>query len=585
MKISTAPFSRGRRLITLPLLLGFCFLLLPAAPSSAQGWPTLDSGGRSVERHPDLLEENRPKEAPALSLPPAPLPPTGGGETIFTGIMVQKITVKGSTAFTPQELATVTAPYLGRRLTMEDLELLRRKITLMYLEKGYVNSGAVIPDQTVTGGEVVIQVVEGRLTRINVEGNRWFTGGYLKDRIGLGAGVPLDVHSLQERLQLLQQDQRIGRIQAQLRPGEKPGEAELDVKVEEKGPFFTWFAVNNYQPPSVGAERGMATLAHQNLTGHGDVLSLSYGGSAGLNPLIDAWYALPINARDTTVMFRYKKNDFNVVDKVFGPLDIVSKSESFELSIRHPVYRSLSQELAISLSAEHERNRNTLSGEPFSFSLGEDNGSATVIPLRFTQEWTYRTQREVFAARSRMTFGLDVWDATQHQNGLPDGSFFAWLGQFQWARILGFLDTQLLVRADLQLSDKSLLPVEQFAVGGRYSVRGYRENALVRDQAFVTSLETRIPLLKNQRWADYLQLCPFFDYGYGFNRDLPDLGPNSIASAGIGGRWGASAHCWGIEFRPEMELYWGYAFRDLHLPNEDVQDNGIHFQVALTAAF
>jgi hemolysin activation/secretion protein len=163
-----------------------------------------------------------------------------------------------------------------------------------------------------------------------------------------------------------------------------------------------------------------------------------------------------------------------------------------------------------------------------------------VVPLRFLQEWTYRTQRQVIALRSRLSVGLDTWDATINTDkSIPDGKFVSWLGQFQWVRLIDLLDSQLLFRTDLQLSDQSLLPIEQIGVGGRYSVRGYRENSLVSDQAFITSLEARIPIVQNKRWADYLQVCPFFDYGRATNKDLPDPSPKDISSVGLGFRWAA----------------------------------------------
>jgi hemolysin activation/secretion protein len=403
----------------------------------------------------------------------------------------------------------------------------------------------------------------------------------------LGAEVPLNVAPLQDRLQVLQQDQRIQSIHAELRPGTQPGESQLNVRIDEKPPISVWLAFNNYLPQTIGAEQGLVTLAHQNLTGHGDILSFTYGYSEGLHPMIDTWYALPLNAYDTTLMFRYRKNDNTVVDKVFGPLNIVSKTDSYELSLRQPVYRSLTQEFALSLSMEQETSDSYLSGDPFSFYPGDVNGHSTVAPLRFSLDWTYRTQRQVIAARSRQTFGLHALGATYHPQGnLPDGQFFAWLGQVQYARILDFWDTQLLARIDIQRATDSLLPVEQIGVGGRYSVRGYRENFLVRDQAFIASLESRIPLIQNSRWADYVQFCQFLDYGEANNVKLPTPTPSDLSSIGLGLRWGASLLKLPFNIRAEAEIYWGYKLRHVdYYRYEGVQDDGIHYQIAITGFF
>jgi hemolysin activation/secretion protein len=578
---------RNRRLGSCPNLciLLFCLAtILPSISAYGQNLPTLDFTGRSGEKRPELLEQS--PAVPSVTLPAPPAPAKESAGSLVKSVVVRKIVVTGSTVFSQEEISKITAPYENRNLTMEDLELLRRALTLLYVNKGYINSGAVIPDQKVVDGVITLRIIEGKLTSITVEGNKWYHESFLRNRIALGAGVPVNILPLQDRLQLLQQDQRIERMHAELRPGASPGESELTVRVEEKPPFYLWVAFDNYEPPSVGAEREMVTLAHRNLTGHGDILSFTYGRSNGLNPLIDAWYAVPITAHDTTLLFRYRKNDTNVVDAVFGPLDILSKSDSFELTLRQPVYRTLTQEFALSLTAEYEYDKTSLLGEPYSFYPGMDNGKSKVVPLRFAQEWTYRTQRQVFAARSRFSLGLDAFDATIHgDNDLPDGQFFAWLGQLQWARVLDFRDIQLLARADVQLTSDALLPVEQVGIGGRYTVRGYRENLLVRDKAFIASLESRVPIIQNKRWADYLQLCLFGDYGRGTNVKVATSGPKEISSVGVGLRWAASPMKSAFKLRPEAEIYYGYGLRHVDVQNKNLQDRGVHFQIAITGYF
>jgi hemolysin activation/secretion protein len=552
----------------------------------AQALPHLDPTGRSGDRRPEPLEEELLTPPPTITLPAPPGPAKEQAGLHLKSVFVRKIVVTGSTVFKADEISRVTAPYENRNVTMEDMESLRRALTILYINKGYINSGAIIPDQKVVDGVITFQIIEGKLTHIDVEGNKWFRETFLRDRIALGVGAPVNISPLQDRLQILQQDQRIQRIHAELRPGAAPGESELKVKVEEKPPFSVWLAFNNYQPPSVGAERGLLTLAHQNLTGHGDILSLTYGRSEGLSPQFDTWYAIPINVYDTTLLLRYRVNDFAVVDKEFGPLDISSKSEIYELTLRQPIYRTLNQEFALALTIEHEYNKTYLSGEPFSFAPGVQDGREVVIPVRFSQEWTYRTQRQVIAARSRFSYGLHTEDATINNNkSIPDGRFFAWLGQFQWARILGFWDTQLIFRADVQRSNDSLLPLEQIVIGGRYSVRGYREDLLVRDQAIIASLEARVPIIQNKRWADYIQLCPFYDYGRGTSKDFPTSDPEDISSVGLGLRWAAPLIKKPFELRADAEVYWGYALRKIDLPYDDPQDAGIHFQFAITGFF
>ena len=543
------------------------------------GDPTLRSGDR-----PAIERDDRPPQAPPGRVLP-PIPPLSPRQFELlprVRVLVREIRVVGSRVFSPEELAKVTAPYVNRELSAEDLEAVRVALTLLYVNRGYINSGAILPDQNVADGVVTFQIVEGALSDVVVEGNRWFRAGYLKRRFALGAGHPLNINSLQERLQLLLEDSRIRRLNAELRPGLNPGESILNVKVEERLPFKILLTVDNYLPPAVGAERGLVTLEHQNLTGNGDVLTLRYGKSEGLDPLLDFRYALPLTAWDTTLALQYRRNTFAIVEEAFRALEITSESEIYTVSLRQPVYRTLAHEVAVEFVGERLSAETELLGQPFSLSPGARNGESVVVALRAIADSVYRSQDQVIAVRSRFSVGVDALDATINPPGRgPDGRFFAWLGQLQYVRRLPWRDIQVILRTDLQLADDSLLSLEQIAIGGRYSVRGYRENTLLRDNALLASLETRVPLVRNRRWAEYLELAPFVDFGKGWNTNLPTPDVQSLSSIGIGLRWAATIISEPIPIRPQFEIYWGHQLRKLETRGHDLQDNGIHFQVTL----
>jgi hemolysin activation/secretion protein len=537
-------------------------------------------GGIREER-PELPEELKPGPKPEEILPPLEIPPEKE-EKRFPAVTVfaHDIRIIWSTIFTAEELDEFISPYVNRKITSEDLEELRLAITRSYINKGYVNSGAVIPDQTVVEGVITIQVIEGELTRVEVEGNRWFVPGYIEKRLSRDAGPPLNISLLQQQLLLLHQDERIDRINAELRPGIKRGESVLNVHVAEHAPLKLWLDFNNYESPTIGAERGQGTIAHRNLTGHGDILSFTFGRSSGIDAQVDTSYTLPLTARDTSLTLRYRRNDYNVIEEPFEPLDIETESNIFEITIRHPLYKTLNNEFALALTGEHLHNKTFLLGEPFSFSPGTENGKSKVSALRFSQEWTYRSQTEVIAVNSRFSLGVDAFDATINaDDSIPDGEFFSWMFNFQWARRLGALGIQTIARMDLQLSADPLLSLEQISVGGRYSVRGYRENQLVRDNAFIASLEARVPLVHEKPWADYIHLVPFVDYGNGWNTTVPTPSLKSISSVGLGLRWALTFHS--APFRPEFEIYWGVPLRDVKTVGGDLQDDGIHFRVAM----
>ncbi|MDH3604659.1 MAG: ShlB/FhaC/HecB family hemolysin secretion/activation protein, partial [Candidatus Tectomicrobia bacterium] len=543
--------------VVLILWMSLGLMLLSSMP--AQGQANLDA---VPPTRPEPEEPKFPKEPeqPPLrrpELPPVPpLSPKEQPRLPLRQFQLRQVRIVGNTVFAEETLRTVAEPYLNRDVTSEDLEALRRDLTRLYINAGYINSGAVLPDQKITNGTVTYRIIEGALTDVTFSGKRWFRDGYLRRRLTLGIAPPLNVNVLQTRLYRLQQDDRIEQLNAELRPGIRPGESELHVQVRERPPYFMALEFNNYQSVTIGAERGLLTLAHRNLTGHGDVLNFTYGRSAGLDLQVDTSYILPLTARDTTISLRYQRNNSSVISGLFDALDIQSRSETWNVNLRHPFYRDLRREFALTLGGKRAHSKSFLRDIPFSFSAGTENGESIVTALSLTAEWSDRTPRSVLALQSRFSVGIDALDATTHSDrAIPDSRFFAWLGQVQWARRLTQRDLQLRFRLTLQLSDDSLLPTEQIAVGGRFSVRGYRENQLIRDNALIVSMETLIPLVQHHRWADFVHVIPFIDFGRGWNRQVETPDPTNLASIGLGVRWAATARLV-IPIRAQLDVWW-----------------------------
>jgi hemolysin activation/secretion protein len=539
---------------------------------------------------PTPLPKELPKPEPPVPgiLPPAPVPERRGPIPTVK-VFVREIRVLGSTVFTAEELAQVTDPYRDREITSEDIESLRQAMTLLYVKHGYSTSGTVVPDQAIVDGLFTIQIIEGKLSRIDVEGNYWFRSSYFTSRLQRAAGPPVNVNALQERLQLFQTDPRIERINAELRPGETRGESALNVRVAERRPIKAWLEYNNFTSPAVGSNQVMGTIADQNLLGFGDALSVQYGQSfgtdsnahgSGVNPNLNVRYVAPVTPYDTTFAVDYRRVDFTAIESSVKPLDITGKFESIGFTLRQPVFRTMSQEFALALTGESESFRTSLVGNPFEFQSGSTNGVSQVSALRFSQEYVHRTQDQVISALSRMTFGLPVLGATV--NSGPDqatGEFFSWLGQTQLVRRLNPTNIQLLARADLQLTNKHLFVIEQMAVGGRYSVRGYREFTQLADNVFLGSLEARIPVYRSSIGEELLYLVPFFDYGRAWNTNVVNLevtpSPEWLASVGVGAIW----NFWrGSRF----EVYWGQRLNPpAQAHHTNWQDYGVHLQLVV----
>ena len=311
-------------------------------------------------------------------------------------------------------------------------------------------------------------------------------------------------------------------------------------------------------------------LNEGNVLGIGDRISVGYNNTDGSNA-IDTSYSLPLNPRNGTLNLSYGTTSSRVIEPPFDRLDIKSESRYYDISLRQPIIQTPSQELALGISFSRLESETSLLGERFPLSLGaDDQGRTRISALRFFQEWTQRDTRQVIAARSQFNLGVSAFDTTVNAER-PDSRFFSWQGQAQWVRLLA-PETLLLVRGNVQLSATSLLPLEQFTLGGLQSVRGYRQDLLLTDNGAFASAEVRLPVLRVPDWKAVLQVAPFIDAGTTWNagRSAPDT--NSLASVGLGLIWQQSD-------RFTARLDYGIPLVSVSSTNRTWQENGLYFSV------
>ncbi len=510
------------------------------------------------------------------ALPPLILPDDRGG-ALQAGerVLVREVRIRGNTLLADPALGAIAKPYEGRELDYADVLALRDELTLAYVRAGYVTSGAVVPAQDWADGVLEIEIVEGRLTGIEIETDGRLRPSYLERRIDPGSDAPLDVDELRDRLQVLQQDDRIRSVRAELLPTARQGEAVLRVAVAEARPWRAELGASNYLNPALGDAQGEVLLAHGNVTGFGDVASVEYEGSEGMHDLRPEYF-VPFTRWDTRLGLAMRRTWGRIVEDPFDELDIESETQTYGISLHQPLHHSPSSRLEAFARGEYRRGESFLFGDRFSFVVGPDEGVSELAVMRGGLEWIYRSSEQVWAARGQISGGLDALGATRHRGTTtPDGQFVAGLVQLQWARRLPLWKLSLIARGDVQLADRPLLGLEQFSIGGRDSVRGYRENEVVRDSGAVGSVELRVPIpVPNLgRWPVAFELAPFFDAGYGWNESrgaFPKGENETLLSAGIGARMAVASHL-------AFEVYWGGAIEDTDPIGEtSLQDRGVH---------
>ncbi len=563
--------SAGKTLTTSTLLLASVCSL----PSLSQTLPIAQlKTDRDRLTQPQTLPSPLPTTKPTIAPPSTPQPQP---QFSSTPIAVRKISVTGSTVLTPAELANLTQPLEGKSATLQDLQALADRITQLYLDRGYITSRALIAEQKISDGLVTIQVIEGEVGLVEVQGNQRLNPAYIRDRINLGNRKPLNAGQLEDQLQLLKSNPLLTEVNASLQPGKDSGKSQLVVRVKEAPAITGNITLDNNSPPSVGAERLGGTIAYRNVTGLGDELSATYYRSlAGGSNLYDFSYRIPVNAMNGTVQLRYSPSNSKIIDPAFASFGIRSQNDLYDITYRQPVIRSPKQELAFSLGFALQNGQTFLfDNSPTPFGIGPDaNGNSRTRVIKFGQDYVRRDSKGAWSLQSQFNFGIGALDATINPHPIPDGRFFSWTGQVQRVQQLS-PNNLLIAQADVQLSPNSLLPSQQFSIGGGQSVRGFRQGVRSGDNGLRVSIENRTTVARDKSGRSVFQIAPFADLGTVWNNPSnpnPSNNQNVLASAGLGLI---------LEPTPNLLMRLDYALPLVNLSDRgnNAQDNGLHFSM------
>jgi hemolysin activation/secretion protein len=517
-----------------------------------------------------------PLPSPDELLNPSREPVAPQKEVPVTGtITVNQFEVLGSTVFTKAELDQILNPFTKRPITFSELLQARSQITDLYTSRGYITSGAFIPTQNLQNGVVQIQVIEGGLEDIKVTGVERLSPDYVRSRMNIATGAPLNRDRLIQALQVLQINPLIASISAELSAGTRAGQNILEVRIKEAKSLEAQLSLDNNRAPSVGSLRRKVQISEANLTGLGDTLNVAYSNTDGSNSY-DLSYTLPINPYNGTIAFAFNNGNSNVLEKPFNILDIYANSTSYDFTFRQPIEQTPSQEIALGFTASYRESLTSLLKIPFPLSAGaDDNGVTKTTVLRAFQEFTQRSSQSVISLRSQFNVGLGGVFGSNVNTRFPDSRFVSWRGQSQYVNLLA-PDTFLLLRGDLQLGDRALLPSEQIGFGGQDTLRGYRQDVLLGDNGLNLSAELRLPILRVPEWEGLLQLVPFVDAAAVWTSSgEANSSSNTLLGTGLGLRWRVGN---------TLDLRLDYGIPLISVPNSrnTAQENGLYFNLNFT---
>ncbi len=499
-----------------------------------------DSGRLLRESAPPPMlkpQEQAPKIVPPLQ--PKEVPSRGVRVTV-TGF-----TFTGNTVFTNEELSAILADYLGRELTLAELNAAAAEITKAYQARGFFLASAFVPPQTIkTDAPVVIQIIEGVLEKVRLDTKPAETRTpytlfqrYV-DRVP--TGKPADEKTISDMVMRINELPGItSRIL--IEPGTQQGAAKAVLEVTEGKPCSISLDTDNYGSYSTGYYRIGSTLELYSPLHRGDLFTVRAQTSlSGDTQTVQAGYTLPVSGSGAKVGFNYSFVTYQLGGS-FKPLNASGNAHDLSLTISQPVIRSRNMILNLSVGGEGRM-------------LDDRTGSTGLINQRHTaagQAGISGVQMDTLLGGGSTAFSINysggfvgIDDQTMLTNDQSATGMHTDGGYNKVAMSLSrnqnlYKSLSLYTGANGQWASANLDSSEQFSLGGPSAVRAFSVSELSCDSGLVYTAELRYLIGSLGPLPGSLQFAGFFDYGHAVLHVDPITPDNTrdLSGAGLGVGW------------------------------------------------
>jgi hemolysin activation/secretion protein len=437
-------------------------------------------------------------------------------EVAETGFEIRDFEMTGNTIFPMEKLRDAVAPYRGTGKTAADVEKARDALEGLYHEAGYPAVIVNIPEQTLKEGIVKLEVIESRIGRVRVTGNRYFTEEKISRGLpSLRPGEILYLPKVQEEVNRLNRNPDF-KVNPSMAPGVAPGTIDIELKVEDRLPLHGYLELSNRASPDTTELRLNAMVRYDNLWQREHSAAIQYQTSPQKTEevqVIGASYVLPAPwEQDHQLAFYAIWSDS---DTAFGEgFRTIGKGEIFGLRYVMPLqpYKLYAHNITLGIDYKHfdqtvgfttgsgETTETPISYLPFSVSYSAslpDEGGTTQFSAGLNMSFRGVVSDEREFELKRYKAHADYLFATagvQRAQKLPWGM-------------------SLFVKVDGQMSDQPLIDNEQYVAGGMESVRGYKESEVTGDNAVHGTIELTFPdPLDKTPAGKKFQMSPFLFY-------------------------------------------------------------------------
>jgi hemolysin activation/secretion protein len=459
---------------------------------------------------------------------------------------VNEFRVRGVTRLSTLEVEKVLDPFLGPGRSLEDVEKARAALEKAYSTRGYQAVTVAIPQQTVRGGVVLLDVTEGRVVRLRVTGADWYSPFDIKDMAPSVAegSVPNFDRIVDDIVALNQLPDR--RVTPSLRPGTVPGTIVADLNVEDHFPLHGSLDLNNRYSAFTTPLRLNGALRYDNLWQAGHSLAF-------------AFQTAPTDLEESLVLslsylVRFPRTSWLTLSAIgilqnsnvstLGAMAVAGKGwvVGARANFTLPSSPSWFQSLGVGVDYKSFLERVDVQQTPIDY-----------VPLnaQYVASWQQEGSMTQFIASTVLDLrgwasNTSEFDAKRYG---ATGGFIYWRGELTRTDPLP-LGFEVSGKVLGQYSPVPLVGPEQFAVGGVDSVRGYLEAQALGDYGVDGQFEVRSPAFfrgADKKGLGELQFLAFVDLAFaGIHRPLPEQKQDFfLAGAGAGGTFRAFAHAGG----------------------------------------
>lgn len=435
--------------------------------------------GSSLAQTPSpIVPKERPDQgrAPQRSDPPPTRRQAPVESAAITPFVLREIRVEGS-SLPPQALAAAAKPFIGRTLDQAGLGVAADAIAGAYKRSNIALYTIIVPEQDFAGGQLRLVAVEGYLEAVEFDGlpdqhSDWLTKAYADK---LTAERPLRRQTL-ERYVSLMRDVPGLRPEISLLEGGAEGAARLKVSASPRR-YGGAAAINN---------RGTRFLGRTQVQLDGDLYGAFRQGdhsrlTVAFPTDIDRFQYVALS-HDQPIGWEGSRLQVSAGYLRTRPatLGLRGEAKSIGLTFSHPVIRSYTKNLNLSLGLDGLNSDNAFLGQAFS--------DERTRALRGLATYSWSSPRQFLSLNGGGSFGLDAFGARVSSPSLSEVDFVkanARLGyDVQVSRRV-----TVRARAAGQYSNDRLPASEQFSLGGEAFGRAYESAFVAGDTGYGGSLE------------------------------------------------------------------------------------------------